>query len=99
MSRCTTVTVLVPGCGLDVTDVSPETARKRTKVDERARRAPARPVETMTLALVILLLIAVDMTLAEARLSPEEHQMFSDLIANIGIVLAVTSLWSAGRKR
>lgn len=68
-------------------------------VDEPARRAPARSPEIVTMVLVVLLLIAIDLTLLEMRLSPEERKVFDELIANIGLVLAVASICRDIRKR
>jgi hypothetical protein len=51
--------------------------------------APARPIDIVTFRLVILLLIALDMTLAENLLPPEKQQMLINLITNIGVLLAI----------
>ena len=69
------------------------------EVDERPRRTLVRPIDVRTLSLVVLLLIAIDLTLAESRLWPEQHQIFTDLITNIGFVLAIATVWHDSHKR
>jgi hypothetical protein len=82
-----------------VADAGAATDAVTVTVHEPARRTPARSPDIVVQALVVLLLIAIDLALLEARLSPEDHQMFSDLIANIGLLLAIASLLRDSRKR
>jgi hypothetical protein len=58
---------------------------------------PAGPVDIVIFRLLILLLIAIDITLAERLLPPDERQTFNELIANIAILLAIA--WRINDKR
>lgn len=61
--------------------------------------APAVPVDLVTVARLLLVLIVLILPLAETRLSPDEQQMLTDYMVVFGVALPLDQIFRNNRKR